>query len=340
MIKRIFYLPGGVSGGLWLTPSPIRRVTRWFSARSAIKSLAPLARCAALLISLFSSVALISPGLASAEFLDTQGGVLFHTDRRLVVLTVSDQSTSGFFVSLSAEPVEFQLYDPAALVESKDDNFFIRFDPSQNRYTELIRGATHYRIRGSITINLGPARISVDNNIPYLSIVAERGEQNKQPDIAGYVGLNRVIIGSGRAMAAVFEANQLNDLKGLVEPYDIKSGRLLFKDTPLAARSIGFELQPPEVPCLAANALVLSSSELDSLKKLTAAPAREEMTRNLIARHKQSPPLKGLMVLQRAKDPNAASVLFDYQNNKAKTLKLINKSAVQALCVLDDVRMS
>ena len=295
---------------------------------------------AAILATYLFCSSLGSIDVASAEFLDTQGGALFHTDRRLVVLTVSDQTTSGFFVSLSAQPVQFQLYDPAALDESKDESFFVRFDPEQNRYTELIRGPTRYRIRGSITINLGPARISIDNNIPYLSIVAERAEQSKQPDIAGYVGLNRVIIGSGRAMAAIFEANQLSDLKGLVEPYDVKGGGLLFKDTPLAARSIGFELQPPDVPCLAASALVLSSSELESLKKQASVPAREELTRALIARHKQNPPLKGLMVLQRAKDPSAASVLFDYQHNQAKTLKLINKSANQALCILDEVRLS
>ena len=321
MIKRIFYAPKGLAGGLW----PVLTQARGFVVRLA---------CACTL-----SGALLYSNLARAEFLDTQGGALFHTDRRLVVLTVSDQNTGGFFVSLSAQPVEFQLYDPAVLDETKDDSFFIRFDPSQNRYTELVRGATRYRIRGSITINLGPTRISIDNNIPYLSIVAERSEQNKPPDIAGYVGLNRVIIGSGRAMAAVFEANQLNDLKGLVEPYDVKAGRLLFKDTPLAARSIGFELQPPDVPCLATNALVLSAGELDALKKQTVAPAREELTRNLVARHKQNPPLKGLMVLKRAKDPDAASVLFDYQNNKAKTLKLISSSAGQAVCVLDDVRL-
>lgn len=293
-------------------------------------------RLSSLLISLWL---LTSASALQAEFLDTPGGVLFHTDKQLVVITVSSGDTTGFFFSFSAKSTQLQLYDPTALSEDNDQSFFVRFDLSQHRFSEIIRGTNTYRIRGSLTINMGSARISIDNNLPYLTVVAERADKPTQPDIIGFVGLNRVLNGSGRALAAIFEANQLSELKGIVEPYDLKDGALHLHDSEIASRIIGFELQPSVVECLNSDAIILNTNELQNLQHQKSESEKEVFLRTLVLKHNQSSPLQGLLVLHRARESDDASLLFDYKNSKAQTLKLISKSNTHVVCLLNEVKL-
>ena len=111
----------------------------------------------------------------SIEFLRTHDMVYQSTDGDVKVVVVQGSATvEGVFVR-SGPPVDIQTFSPAELTDQENHTAFFRYDSTTNRYTEIISGSTTIKIVGNFTLDLGNARVAIDNANPYMTIAKGNG---------------------------------------------------------------------------------------------------------------------------------------------------------------------
>ncbi len=254
-----------------------------------------------------------------AEFLKTGVGVFQSTKRRAKIIV--SQEEPGIFIVFGDE-IDLQVFDPTELKKDQAAHLFVRFDPSINRYVALLVGSKEYRIVGNLSLLVeGVAshllRVTIDNANPYLTVVVE-GTGN-EAEILGFLGLNAVVNNNGQEAVALLEANQLSELKGVVDPYRLKAGEITVKDRPVAGLALGIT-QEVRNPCLEKGAMVLLKSEIAVIldPKLDRADSKRRLG-EAIQRSRSNPPLRGLLKLRIgadsiiALDPLKATILLIHE---------------------------
>ena len=336
--------------GLGLTDSLV--VRPWLIVRLWIVAwicLAPAVLPAVLSAGFFSSRE------AHAEFIQTSSGVLQSSDRRAKMIV--SYRVPGIFIVLG-EPIDLQLFDPAKLelpsstpplnpAEGKISesnspgitHLFVEYNPQLDRYSNLHVGQQSFRIKGGFTLHKELAgqrlRVTVDNNNPYLSVVYEPvdGSSTSAPSIVGFRGIQTVVNKAGMRYAALLEANQFNQFKGLIEPYGLLSGVLTLKGINFSGSSIGVELEPQKNSCLGKNSSFISQAQLSSLKNSSDRGAALKELESLLKTAPQQDPFKGVLLLR----VNPSEILgLDYGRERVITVRPLPK-AKQSICIIEEI---
>lgn len=189
---------------------------------------------------------------ATSPLLKTADGI--YQSLHFKLIQSLDPAFLGYFVYISSEPLDIQLFDYNQLKPGKGNvSFFLRYAPESNHFSELHIEDSVYRVNGNFRLIFNALRVTVDNHSGYVSFVND----GESPWILGFNGLEEIMrinnTDSGEDLdlaIAVLEANP-NNYGGVVAPYHLKAdGKLYLRDQPVEKRSIGLDLEPPKNPCL------------------------------------------------------------------------------------------
>ncbi len=294
---------------------------------------------------------LLSPAEAQAEFVQTSPGVLQSSD--LTTKVIISHRVPGIFF-LVGEPIDLQLFDPSGLESPENEaafpavHMFIEYDAAQDRYVALHVGSRAFRIKGGFSLvipakhppkggNTWQQRITVDNNNPYLSIVHEPagGSESAQPDILGFRGIQLVVKKTGQRNAALLEANQFNELKGLIEPYTLNSGVLRFKGEDFTGASVGVDIEPAKNSCLQSGTSFLAQNEASGLRKSQDRSVALRELEELLKKGAAKDPFRGALLLRITPQEIIA---LDYRKNRAMVVRPLPKGA-QPVCLIEEVSL-
>ena len=266
---------------------------------------------------------------ANGQFLQTSPGV-YQSPTGSEKLVVS-YSLPGIFV-ITGKPMDLQLFDPAHLKKQNHKHIFIEYDSQFARYSTLWIGDRQYQIKGNFTLEMGGTRISVDNNNPYLSIVAD-----KDSNIIGFRGLESVVNLNGEAAVALLEANQFNQQNKAIAPYLWESGQLKLQGATLKRPSVGLSILPERNPCLAKTRVVyLTAAEINGLKQSSNEERLKKLDQKLKEQLSQNP-LQKLLLVRISKD---SIVALNYKDGSVMLIKpLRHKYAEAVVCVANEAQL-
>lgn len=297
--------------------------------------------------SLFATAALqllVMSHALEAQFVQTSSGVFQSADGQAKIIT--SHTVPGLFV-LFGPPIALQLFDPARIEPSKElsqsyAHLFIEYDPSFDRYSMLHLGSQKLRIKGGFTVLIRAGarvlRLTVDNNNPYFSAVLDQegssgAAPNFTPSIVGFRGVKLVVNKTGQQPVALLEANQFNQFRGIIEPYEYREEALYVKGVKLTGNSLGVELEPQKNLCLKPDTAFLNETNIKKLKgELSKEALIESLEKTLEAPPTQDP-FKGLLLLRI--EPSEI-VGLDYGSNTVKVFRPL-KSTSKQVCVTEDI---
>ena len=269
-----------------------------------------------------------------AEFLKTAPEVYQSVGKRAKVVVTRDPQ--GIFLMYGPE-IDLQVFNPAEIKESDvHAHAFLRFDPQLNRYTALLIGKREYRISGSFTLKLGEVRLTVDNINPYCSIVVESGRKDgPKPEILGLLGLSVIVNFSGEQAVALLEANQLNEYRGVVDPYYVRDRQLFVKDRAVGRNALGITLEARN-ECLSDKARIVSREELQAVSMIRSREEGKRALSALIDNAKRKSALRGLLKLRVT---SSSIIAFDPANGAVSVIKKAGLTQQNPLiCTIEEVR--
>ncbi|NLF24687.1 MAG: hypothetical protein GX589_03400 [Deltaproteobacteria bacterium] len=263
------------------------------------------------------------------QFLQTSPGV-FQSPNGSEKLVVS-YSKPGIFV-ITGKALDLQIFNPAHLKKQDHKHVFIEYDVQSTRYSALWIGDKQYKIKGNFTLEMGGARIAVDNNNPYLSIVAD-----KDSNIIGFRGLESVVNMHGEAAVALLEANQFNQPNTAIAPYSWERGQLKLGGAALKRPSLGLNIVPERNPCLAKSRVVyLTTAEVNKLQQSSAEERVKKFDRKLKEQLYRNP-LENLLLVRIRKD---SIVALDYKDGSVMIIKpLKHKYAEAVVCIANEAQL-
>lgn len=175
------------------------------------------------------------------KFIETQIGVYQSSAKNLAVIV--SYTEPGIFIAKIPE-TEIQIFDPEKIT-TKETSIFISYDLSRDFYNKLHIQDKVFKIKGSLTINLGNIVVAIDNSNPYLTV-----SDNVNEVILGFKGLEKVVNESGNASLAFLEANQFNEYSDIISPLNLKNGNLYLKNKLVDISAVGLSIQRKEHECI------------------------------------------------------------------------------------------
>lgn len=238
---------------------------------------------------------------AHSQVVQTSFGV-FQAINKEFKLVVSYQEPLGLFIIVT-RPIELQLFNLATVPADDTLHAFIRYSPEVDRYVSLHIGAKELRIKGNFTMLLTKgttrARLTVDNNNPYLSILIDTDSKDIPASLIGFRGIDPVANYTGSERVALLEATQLDLPPGIIEPYSLKTDGLWLKGQKVETPSIGIEMEPPKnLPCLKPGAVFIDQRDLNELRKLNPKESLPKLEALLSTRPAGEDPFRGMLLLR------------------------------------------
>ena len=272
---------------------------------------------------------------ALCEFLETSPNVFQHVNGQYRIIITQD----GIF-AMQTKPIDPKDFKISDITKDKViSSCFLRFNPETNKHEELIVNGTLYLIDGTLNLKLGDLSINTDELNTYISfVVYDKNIDDSNQGILGIIGRSVVTNTTGSAFVALLEANMLSSKDGNVFEYIIRNSDLYKDGVKIQEGSkIGQKQDRSNFQdsCIGDNAVILSSQDLEEVKKFGKLKKNDEITKIFDSR-KSHDIAKDFLII-RVED---SSVIFlDYINANIKIAKKLGKTSIsdKTLCVIKNI---
>lgn len=280
------------------------------------------------LLILLGAISPVAYAETPIQFLRTHDMVYQSTDGDVKVVAVQGSAAvEGVFVR-SGPPVDIQTFSPAELTDEENHTAFFRYDSTTNRYTEIISGSTTIKIVGNFTLDLGNARVAIDNANPYMTIAKGNG-------VLGLVATSVVI---NNDKAALLQANQFSAYSDIIVPYSLNKGSLTLKGKPVTSNVVGLTLDKPKHRCLKdAKPIYILRSALAEVQKIKEKGVRVATLNRIVKKNEAADLLKNVILIRIPADTKEPIIGINYQGAVQKISLLNTKSTEKTVCLIEDL---